>query len=87
MYQIGNLAQITETAVEAPVVVTTSQEIDEYGVIGTVWKEIYQYCENRLPPETCRALLGYKPVYFPPEIKSNRWYLWIGLGYALGRFL
>jgi len=86
MYQLASLGQGDEVATEETAVVTEASNVDQYGIVGAVWNEIYAFCRTKLPEGNCRDLLGYKPIYFPPELRQ-KWYIYALIGYAVGRFL
>lgn len=56
-----------------------------YEVLGTVWTELRELCKTKLPEADCNALLGYRPIYFPPAIQPKP--LIPAWGYALVGFI
>lgn len=66
----------------------TPAATDPYMSVGTLWDNIDQYCQTQATPEQCRALLGYKPIYFPPVVIEKPvmpfWALLL-IGYIVGK--
>lgn len=77
MIMLGDLGQ------DESLVVT-----DPYMTVGTLWDNIDQYCQTQATPAQCRALLGYRPIYFPPTVSAKPilpfWVLLL-LGYIAGK--
>jgi hypothetical protein len=61
---------------------------DPYAAGGALWDDINAYCQTQATPAQCRALLGYKPIYFPPIVAEKPiipfWALLL-IGYVLGK--
>lgn len=66
----------------------STQLVDPNAITGTIWDEINQFCQTRTSPEQCQALLGYRPIYFPPTVFEKPalpfWALLL-IGYVAGK--
>lgn len=56
--------------------------------IGAIWDDINAYCQTKATPDQCRALLGWRPIYFPPIVTEKPvmpfWALLL-IGYVAGK--
>lgn len=63
---------------------------DPYASVAAIWDEIKAYCQTKMTPAQCDALLGYKPIYQPPtcvEKPKVPFWVYLGVGYILGKHL
>lgn len=63
---------------------------DQYASVATVWDSLYNSCLTMLPERDCQALLGTRPIYFPPEEYKKPiipWWGFLIIGYLAGKYL
>ena len=64
--------------------------VDPYASVAAIWSEIKAYCETKMTPTQCNALLGYNPIYYPPTCIDKPkvpFWAWLVAGYIAGKHL
>jgi len=77
MYKINGLALGQAEPTQEPII--------------NVWSALNSLCLTKLTPEQCRGLIGTNPLYLPPtcvkDDKGLKWWAFLGIGFAIGKFV
>ena len=58
--------------------------------VSDLWVWLVSQCQTQMPAEQCNALLGVKPIYYPPSCVDKpkvRWWVFLVIGFIAGRFI